>query len=189
MQVGRVKRTRSPHAVGAPTHHRARKKQTMKVEELMAREVRTCQIGDSLQAAAQIMWENDCGCVPVLDHDGWVVAMLTDRDICMAAYLQGKALTMLPVSSAMSRTLWACGPGDTLAVAEKLLRANQIHRLPVIDGDGCLVGILSLGDIARAASGGSARRGKAAVSATEVASTLGAICQRRAAPIEASPRA
>jgi CBS domain-containing protein len=64
----------------------------MKVSDLMTTAVRSCGTGDNLQLAAQIMWESDCGIVPVVDGDGRVVGVITDRDICMAAYTQGLPL-------------------------------------------------------------------------------------------------
>ncbi len=75
----------------------------MNVSDLMTTAVKSCVIGDSLQRAAQLMWENDCGVVPVLDGEGRVVGMITDRDICMAAYTHGQALWQLPVSGAMAK--------------------------------------------------------------------------------------
>jgi PAS domain S-box-containing protein len=69
--------------------------------ELMSTAAKSCGTNDTLQRAAQIMWDNDCGVVPVVDGDGHVVDMITDRDICMAAYAQGKPLQQIPV-----RTLW-----------------------------------------------------------------------------------
>jgi CBS-domain-containing membrane protein len=55
----------------------------VKVRDVMATKVRTCFISDSLATAAQLMWDHDCGCVPVLNEQAQVVGMLTDRDICM----------------------------------------------------------------------------------------------------------
>jgi CBS domain-containing protein len=122
------------------------------------------------------MWERDCGAVPVLDQEGSVVAMLTDRDLCMAAMTQGKALSEIRVSSAMSRSLWACRPDDDLSQAEALMRTRKVRRLPVVDAEGRLLGILSLSDLARASM--ARKRGKAekkGVQPSEVGATLGAI--------------
>src|SRR5262245_1269543 len=67
----------------------------MRVEQLMTRTVQTCTPSDCLERAAGIMWDHDCGALPVTSADGEeprVVGMLTDRDVCMAAYTQGRAL-------------------------------------------------------------------------------------------------
>ena len=71
----------------------------MKVEQIMNREVKTCRPQDSLNRAAQIMWDEPCGAVPVVDDQHRPVGFLTDRDICMAAYTQGKPLEQLRVES------------------------------------------------------------------------------------------
>lgn len=122
----------------------------MKVAELMVGEVIACSPDDMLNRAAQIMWENDCGCVPVVDRAARLVAMLTDRDVCMAAYTRGGTLKDIRVSAAMSNELFACRPDDDVQSAMKMMRERQVRRIPVSDDKGRLVGILSLSDIARA---------------------------------------
>lgn len=150
----------------------------MKVEQLMTRTVRACRASDSLNEAARIMWENDCGCVPVVDEEGHVIGIITDRDICMAAYIRGLPLWALQVDGAMAHDVHTCRPGDTLAAAERMMRAKQLHRLPVVDEAGVLVGLLSLRDLAVEAAREHGRR-RAEVSADEVAETLGAVSQPR----------
>jgi CBS domain-containing protein len=100
------------------------------------------------------MWEHDCGVVPVLGEGNGtarVVGMITDRDICMAAYTQGRRLEEIAVSSAMSREVLSCRPTDALAVALKIMETNKLHRVPVVDQEDRIVGIISLADIAREA--------------------------------------
>ena len=152
----------------------------MKVEQLMTRNVTACRSGDSLNRVAQIMWEHDCGVVPVLadDGSGRVIGMVTDRDVCMAAYTQGCALTDLPVRSAMSPSLHSCRPTDAIAVALKVMESNQIRRLPIVDQDDELVGILSLADIAREAQHEHGVRG-AEVTDAAVAEAIEAISASR----------
>lgn len=148
----------------------------MKIRDVMTRDVRTCRPTDTLDVPAGTMWEADCGVVPVVDDRRRVVGMVTDRDVCMAAYTQGKALGAIPVASAMSKTLEACSADDDLAVAERRMQTAKVRRLPVLDAQGRLAGIVSLGDLARRA----AVKGKGkGVSADEVAATLGAICVAR----------
>ena len=126
----------------------------MNVEQLMTGNVRTCCPNDTLSDAARIMWEADCGCVPVTEEcygSAKVVGMITDRDICMAAYTQGLPLSEIEVGSMMAKTLWSCRMTDSITAALKILKQNQIHRLLVLDQDNCLMGLLSLTDIAREA--------------------------------------
>ncbi len=152
----------------------------MRVERLMIKQVASCPSHDNLERAAQVMCELDYGCVPVIDPGGKVVGMLTDRDICMAAYYQGRALGQIPVSSAMSKEVYACLPEDDLTVAEFIMERKQVHRLPVIDDDGCLVGLLSLTDIARrAAEEEGKKRIRKGLKPVEVTHTLAAISQPR----------
>lgn len=155
----------------------------MKVDKVMRTGVQTCQPGDSLNTAAKIMWENDCGSVPVVS-DGVVAGMITDRDVCMAAYLQGRALWDIDVASAMSRGVHVCAANDTVLQAQKTMRANKVRRLPVVDADGALVGIVSLSDIVAAAEKTPERSRKGAQVA--VAETLCAITDRHAEASDAA---
>jgi CBS domain-containing protein len=120
----------------------------MKIESLMTTDVRVCFASANLADAARAMWEGDCGCVPVLDEDARVVGMLTDRDICMAAWTQGRPLEELSVPSAMSSKVVSCKCGDRVEDVEELMRQNQVRRVPVLDADGRLEGLVSLADLA-----------------------------------------
>jgi CBS domain-containing protein len=153
----------------------------MRVREFMTHEVWTVRSTDRLDTAARKLWEGDCGALPVLDDTGLVVAMVTDRDVCMAAYLQGRPLSAIPVSTAMSPRLVACGPEETIAAAEACMRDYQVRRLPVIDAGGRLVGILSLNDIAIEATR-ERRAGRRHRMTEQVGTTLGAIGRHRDAP-------
>lgn len=127
----------------------------MRVDQIMTRTVQTCRQSDRLDAAARIMWEHDCGCVPVVaegDGAGRVVGMITDRDVCMAAWTQGQPLAAIPVSTAMAREVRSCRASDSVADALRIMEHDQLRRLPVVDNDGRVVGILSLTDAAREAA-------------------------------------
>ncbi len=150
----------------------------MNVEQLMQRTVQTCRAHHTLNDAARLMWEHDCGCLPVVDDDGKVVGMLTDRDICMAVYTRGQPLWQVPVAAAMAADPRTCRTGDSLTEAESVMRQNQIRRLPVIDRRNRVVGILSLNDVARQAARETGHRNRN-VAPDEVATTLGAICSPR----------
>ena len=120
----------------------------MKVEQIMNRKVKVSRPQESLSKAAQIMWEEPCGAVPVVDEHSKPIGFLTDRDICMAAYTQGKPLEALRVETAMARRVVSCRAEDDLRSAAELMRVNRTRRLPVINRDGTLVGLLSLDDLA-----------------------------------------
>jgi CBS-domain-containing membrane protein len=120
----------------------------MIVKDLMSEDVHTCGPEDSLQHAAQIMWDQDCGTVPVIDIDRRVVGMLTDRDVCMHAMMSGRRLQDCTVADAMASDVFTCGPSDSLDAAQSLMRRQRVRRLPVTDAAQRLVGILSLNDLA-----------------------------------------
>ena len=125
------------------------KKQSIRVGRLMSYDPRTCGPDDSASHAAQIMWDNDCGCVPVVDADGKVIGMITDRDICMAAFTRGKPLADISVSSIFSRHVVSVHEDDSVETAEAAMRSHRIRRVPVVDWKGRPVGILSINDLAR----------------------------------------
>jgi CBS domain-containing protein len=149
----------------------------MQVEHLMTKQVKSCSPDDTLERAAQLMWEGDCGCLPVCAGNGInpVVGVITDRDICMSALFQGKPLGELRVSGAMAKQLLACKARDALSVAESTMRRARVRRLPVIDDRGALIGIIALADLAREAVREHAATNKS-VSEAHVGDTLAAIC-------------
>jgi CBS-domain-containing membrane protein len=123
--------------------------ETMKVQDAMSRGAMTCKLGDTLERAAQLMWELDLGCLPVVDDEERVVSMITDRDICMAAYTQGRRLREVVVRTAASNGVCAVKATDSLAAAEMLMRKHQLRRLPVVDAAGRAVGMLAINDLVR----------------------------------------
>jgi CBS domain-containing protein len=150
--------------------------EAMKVSDVMTGSIQTCLPGDTLAHAAQLMWENDCGCVPVVDQNSRAIAMLTDRDICMAAYTQDRPISQISVSAAASQALYSVRDSDHVEVAEKLMQRHQVRRLPVLDGSGRIMGVVSLNDLARRAT---AQRGQDnGLGAGVIARTLAAIGQR-----------
>jgi CBS domain-containing protein len=119
----------------------------MRVKELMSQPVRTCSVHESADRAASIMWDRDCGIVPVTDDDHRVVGVVTDRDICMAALFHNATLKDIPITEVMSADLCACAPDDDIAEAEELMSSRQVHRLPVLAADRRPVGMLSVSDV------------------------------------------
>jgi CBS domain-containing protein len=120
----------------------------MRAADLMTRDPDTCYPLDSLNRAAQIMWERDCGSVPVVDGEGRLVGMITDRDVCMAAYTGGQRLCDGSVSHAMSGSVQACAADDPLEDVLRTMRVHQLRRLPVTSTYGRLVGLISISDLA-----------------------------------------
>jgi CBS domain-containing protein len=146
----------------------------MRITEIMTHPVVTCPTKVTLDAVARLMWEFDCGAIPVTDDDGRLAGIITDRDVCMAAYSQSKILPNIPVASAMSTQVFSCRAEASVDTVEHLMRDSRVRRVPVVDVDGRPIGIVSLNDIARLA----ARAKKSGVD-REVVQTLAAVCQPR----------
>ena len=122
----------------------------IQVRQLMSTDLKTCSPEDSLHTAAQLLWNHDVGAVPVV-AGGRVVGMITDRDICMAAYHQGRPLHEIQVATSMAKQLRTCGPEDMIEDAMRIMSEHQLRRLPVVDAQGRLKGLLSINDLAREA--------------------------------------
>lgn len=144
----------------------------MNVQEIMTKNVYCIGLEDSLNAAAQLMWEHDCGSVPVIGDEKQVVGMITDRDIAMAAYIRGDRLEDIPISSARSERLICCTVDDDIKDVQQLMQAYQVHRIPVVDDSGEPLGIISINDIACAYKGGTK-----GLQAKAISDTLAAICE------------
>lgn len=148
----------------------------MKVAELMSRFVRTCSPQDNLATAGAAMWESDCGIIPVVDPSRKLLGVVTDRDICIALSTRSATASQIRVADVMSRNVHSCAPDDDIETALKTMGERLVRRLPVLDGEGRLEGILSLSDIARRARRPGARRANGPTY-DEVAETLKAICR------------
>src|SRR5262249_35225 len=123
----------------------------MLVGDLMRYDVETCRPHDSLRRAAELMWEANCGSLPVVDDDGCVIAIVTDRDLCMASCRAGRSPETTPVSRVACGEVLTVREGDTTETAEHIMRSHHVRRLPVVDAAGHAVGIVSLHDLARQA--------------------------------------
>jgi len=147
----------------------------MHIKDIMSHPVVSCPAGSTLDQAARLMWEFDCGIIPVVNDDGRLAGIVTDRDICMAAYTQARPLASIPISTAMAKQVIAVHFEDPIEQAEELMRDHQIRRMPVLDSESRPVGLISMNDLARLA----ARARKSGVD-RELVRTLAAVCQPRA---------
>jgi CBS domain-containing protein len=119
----------------------------MKVKELMTENAKVCTPTSSLAEVASLMWENDCGILPVVAHGGTVVGLITDRDVCMAAAMKHRHLENIAVEEVSSGKVISCHPDDDARGALKTMQENKVRRLPVVANDGTLKGVLSINDI------------------------------------------
>ena len=126
----------------------------MLVKEAMSRDVKTVNPDQPIQEAARIMLDIDAGALPVGENDQ-LVGMITDRDIAVRGVAAGKPPTAT-VREVMSREVRYCFEDEDTAHVARNMGEQQIRRLPVVDRNKRLVGILSLADLATAAKTGQA---------------------------------
>lgn len=125
----------------------------MKVRDVMTRETAFCGLDTSLAAAVGIMQKFNCGFLPVVGEGGNVIGVITDRDICIALGKRDQKPSEVLVRDVMlpkDRTfpaLYVCTPDDHVNCVLKTMRAQKIRRLPVVDREGALQGILSIDDV------------------------------------------
>lgn len=150
----------------------------MKVKDIMNSPVQSCGPETNLGAAAMMMWDSDCGALPVVNYEGKVVGMITDRDICMAVATKNRPPSEITVFETITGQVYACAPGDDIHDAMKTMAKDQVRRLPVINDAGVLAGVLSMNDIVLHA-GETKGRYASAISCEDVAHTFKAIDAHR----------
>ena len=153
----------------------------MQVKNIMTPDPKAIWLTQSLTDAARLMWENDCGVLPIIKDGRSVVGLITDRDICMAATMNARNPSAMSVEEVMTGEVFSVTPEDHIDQALQLMRDHQVHRLPVISEEGELQGILSLNDVVLNAKS----EEDDAIADGDIVTTLQAICQHRL-PMQAS---
>jgi CBS domain-containing protein len=157
----------------------------MKIHDVMTPEAQSCSPSTDLAAVGALMWRRDCGTIPVVDPvSGKVQGMITDRDICMAAATKNRPAAEIRVSEVVSGPLHAVRADDDAREALRVMREAQVRRVPVVDSDGKLQGIVSINDLILLAD---AKTGRDSLLDTEVMETLKRICQHRALNVPPGP--
>ena len=144
----------------------------------MTSNVAACRPETNLAAAASLMWDHDCGVIPVLDRNEKVVGVITDRDICMAVAMNNRFASEIAVGEVISGEVYACSPDDDISQALAIMQRMQVLRLPVVSQDGSLQGILSMNDIVSRAEDGRESAGDG-ISYAEVVNTRKVIGEHR----------
>ncbi len=119
----------------------------MLIKDAMTSSPTCCKPGDKLDRVAKLMLDHDCGVIPVCEGTK-VVGVITDRDITCRAVAMGKASTEVPVSEVMTKTVYTVGQDEDIQAAIDLMEREQVRRLPVVDGDGHIAGIIAPSDLA-----------------------------------------
>jgi CBS domain-containing protein len=130
----------------------------VKARELMSAQPACCTPEDSIQQAARLMSECDCGCIPVVEGTSSkrLVGVITDRDIACRCVADGKG-PETKVSEAMTRNPATVRPDDDVGSVERIMAEKQVRRVPVADERGACVGVISQADLALDAKAASDR--------------------------------
>ena len=153
----------------------------MQVQQIATTEIATCRPDTNLAAVAKLMWDRDCGFVPVVDAAGKVAGVITDRDICIASATRRLLPDRINAAQAMRRQpIQTTQPEETIDKALATMKQQQVRRLPVIAADGTLKGVISMNDIVLAS------QRKEGPAPSDIVSTLAAICAHRPATAAAA---
>lgn len=119
----------------------------MKVKDVMMGTPASCDMNANLGTAVEILWNRNCGILPVTDNDAKVIGVVTDRDICIALGTRSRLAGELAVADVTSGKLFSCKPDDDIRAALVTMGKEKVRRLPVVDDAGKIRGILSMDDV------------------------------------------
>lgn len=148
----------------------------MKVKEVMTPNAKAIWLTESLADAAQLMWENDCGVLPIIKDGRKVIGMITDRDICMAVAMRDWNPSGVSVEEVMTGQVFSVNTEDDIDQALQAMQEHKIRRLPVVNAEGELEGILSMNDVVLHASS-AGDKASDSIAYEDVIKTFQAICQ------------
>jgi CBS domain-containing protein len=122
----------------------------MNIREVMSPNPVCCVPHDSAQKVAKILCEHNVGSIPVIENEQSrkLVGMITDRDLCCAVIAAGLDPKSTPIANFMARSPVSCRDGDDLDKCERAMQEHKIRRIPVVDGEGHCIGIVSQADLA-----------------------------------------
>ena len=150
----------------------------MKVGDVMTKTPAYCGPETNLAAAVEILWNKNCGILPIVDSSQKLVGLVTDRDLCVALGTRNRLPSEISVKDVTSGKVAACKPDDDLRKALATMAEAKVRRLPVIDAAGKLQGILSMDDVVLRTETGGIKR-DAEPSAEDVVNTLKSVCARQ----------
>ena len=119
----------------------------MKVSEVMTKSPASCSSDMNLGTAAEIMWNSNCGFLPILSSQQKVVGVITDRDMCMAMATRNRLPGEITVQQVSSGVIYSCKSEDDISTALEMMKEKGVRRLPVLDATGKLAGVLSVDDL------------------------------------------
>jgi len=148
----------------------------MTVKEVMTKPVTACRLDTNLAEAAALMWEHNCGILPVLNENGKLAGVVTDRDLCIALGTRNVPSSELSVQDVVNHHARVCKTNDDIHTALWHMSEGKVRRLPVVNDDATLEGIVSMDDVVLNAQHDV--RFDSAISFGDVVTTLQAIYSR-----------
>jgi len=142
----------------------------MKVKDAMSKAPVFCNLETNLGAAVEMLWDHNCGILPVVDSQRKVVGVITDRDIAIALGTRNQLPVETKVAQAATRKVQTCKPMEDIHLALDTMAQNKVRRLIVVNEENQLEGILSMDDVILSA--GSKTGVKPEISSDEVLRTL-----------------
>lgn len=112
----------------------------------MTAEAGFCFVEESLSRAVEIMWQRDCGAVPIIDTEMKVVGMITDRDIAIAASFRNQKTSEISIGEVIGNRVFTCKENEETEDVLKKMRRAKVKRIPVVDENNSLVGVVSIAD-------------------------------------------
>ncbi len=149
----------------------------VRAHEIMTRSVVTVQPDDTVERAAQLMSNNNCGALPVVDNSNRLIGIVTDRDLTIKSTSLGQDPRQARVDECMTHGSFACHANNSIRDCMRQMSRHQVRRLPIINDHNQVVGIVSQADLARYTGAYPGRGGRRAM-----ADVLSAVSEPTIAP-------
>lgn len=148
----------------------------MKVKDVMVGTPASCTTETNLGAAVEVLWNQNCGILPVVNEEEKVIGVVTDRDMCIALGTRNRLPGDINVGDVMTKKIFSCKPNDDIRIALTTMAQARVRRLPVVDNDERLEGIVSMDDVVLHSEARSAAR-PSDLSHNDVVETLKKLCR------------
>lgn len=152
------------------------------VEDIMTRNPWCCAPETNLATVMELMWEHDCGALPVI-AEGHILGMITDRDVAIALGTRNVPASTLTAAQVASSPVVYCREDDDVHAALHLMEASRVRRLPVVNANDEMVGIISMNDLTLAARPLKGKK-KAELDDEEVLEGMRHICEHTKSQIQ-----
>jgi len=122
----------------------------MKIREIMSCDPASCVLSDSAQMVAKTLCHRNIGSMPVMadQQSRQLVGMITDRDLCCSLIAQGMNPKTTPIEKFITLAPFTCRDGENVETCERLMQEHQVRRIPIVDAEGRVIGIVSQADLA-----------------------------------------